>query len=283
MRDLAFFEPVTQHPVSWREGEVPSPVFYYDLTSLSVSFLTPLEKIRRLLPSDRLHPLRVTPTKGVTTIVGYEYRDSDIGPYNELLLGFPVSIDWRAPMVLGLRRAETQSAAAYVWHLPVTTEIARDLGIEVAGYPKFLASIEFESSGGWIHCRAEEEGRRILSLSVRRPRVKKVGRRWPVDVLTFREGQVLRSPLVVNIRELGSSMRPANAHLELGDHPVSDELRELDPGRVVSIQYSPNSQAILGGPMEGWPATPGFAETSSREQEEMETSSREQEEILTTG
>jgi hypothetical protein len=190
-----------------------------------------------------------------------------------LLIGFPVSIDWPAPMVLGLRRAETQSGAAYVWQLPVTTEIARDLGVEVAGYPKILADIEFESSGKWIHCRAEEEGRRILSLSVRQPRLRKKGRRWPVDVLTLRGGQVLRSPLVVNIKELGTSRRPANAHRELGHHPISDELRELDLGRVVSIQYSPNSQAILGGPLDGWPATPGFALASSRERDE----------ILTTG
>jgi hypothetical protein len=73
---------------------------------------------------------------------------------------------------------------AYIWHLPVTTEIARDLGIEVADYPKFLADIEFTSKNGWLSWHLSEGGRDILTLGVRKLDTKPRGhsRVYPITL-----------------------------------------------------------------------------------------------------
>jgi hypothetical protein len=267
MRDTEFFEPVEQVLVYWRGKEYPFPVFYYDLTSVMAYFLTPVEKVVSLLPSDRLFPMRIIPGKAVTSIIFYEYRDSDIGPYNEMLIGFPVTIDRPAPMGLGMRTAELRGASAYIWHLPVTTEIARDMGIDVAGYPKILSNITFETDDGWLRCRTEANGQHVLTLSVRRPRTKRVERRWPLDAITVKDQQVLRVPAVMNLRNLGGSWRAGNAKLETGDHPIGREVAELDLGRVLAMRYSPDSQIILSRPIEGWPATKPLARPSYPEEE----------------
>ncbi len=255
MRDMAFFDPVEQVPVLWRGQEYPVPTFYYDLTSVMVHFLTPAAKLNALLPSDRLHPMRIVPGKAVTSISFYEYRDSDIGPYNEMLLGFPVTIDHPAPMGIGLRIAERSGVAAYVWQLPVTTEIARDMGIDVGGYPKILADISFQSDAGWLRCHARADGQDIVALSIRRPRTKLVNRRWPVDAITVRDRQVQRIPAIVNLRRLGGSWMPSHARLDIGTHPIGNELSELGLGRVLAIRYAPDSQIILSRPIEGWPSS----------------------------
>ena len=52
----------------------------------------------------------------------------------------------------------------YVLYLPVTTEIARDTGLETANYPEFLADIFFDSGSQWNSCKVDAEGKNILSL-----------------------------------------------------------------------------------------------------------------------
>lgn len=254
MRDTKFFEPVEQVAVEWRGEPYPLPAFYYDLTSVMVHFLTPVKKIQALLPSDRLYPMRMMPGKAVTTIIFYEYRDSDIGPYNEMLIGFPVTIDGPAPMGLGLRTAGLKGATSFIWHLPVTTEIARDMGIDVAGYPKILADITFDAGGRWLTCRTEAAGQHVLTLSVRRPRTKLVERRWPVEAVTVRDRWVQRTPAVVNLRNLGSTWRAGSVRLETGDHPIGREVADLGLGRPIALAYAPDSQLILTRPIEGWRA-----------------------------
>jgi hypothetical protein len=220
-----------------------------------VYFLTPLERVLSLLPSDRLFPMRMVPGKAVTSIIFYEYRDSDIGPYNEMLIGFPVTIDRPAPMGFGMLTAERRGASAYIWHLPVTTEVARDLGIDVAGYPKILSDITVDADNGWLRCRTEAAGQHVLTLSVRRPRTKLVERRWPLDAITVKDQQLQRIPAVMNLRSFGGSLRAGNAKLETGEHPIGREVAALDLGRVLAIRYAPDSQIILSRPIEGWPAS----------------------------
>jgi len=271
MRDTSFFEPVQQIRTTTAGYECPSPVFYYDMMSVSAMFATPLDRVRSLLPSERLHPLTIAPRKAVTAIGFIEYRDSDIGPYNELTIGFPVTIDRRAPMLIGMLRGMKTGSASYVWHLPVTTEIARDLGIAVAGYPKILADITIDDDDEWIHCRAAAAGQEILNLSIRKPKTKRVNRRWPSDILTTRERFVQRTPAVSNVRHMGASMKADDAQLETGDHPIGAEVDSLELGRVLGTGYLPDSQLILAAPIDGWVASrtidrPAYPQSEPRTQ-----------------
>lgn len=251
--------------------ECPSPMFYYDAMGVSAMFATPLDRVRSLLPSERLHPLTIAPQKAVTAIGFYEYRDSDIGPYNELVIGFPVTIDRRAPMLIGMLRSMKTGSASYAWQVSVTTEIARDLGIAVAGFPKILADITIDDGDEWIHCGAAAAGQEILNLSIRKPETKRVNRRWTSDVLTTRERFVQRTPTVSNVRHMGGSRKADDARLETGGHPIGAEVSGLDLGRVLGTGYLPDCQLILAAPIDGWVASrtidrPAYPQSEPRTQ-----------------
>ena len=138
------------------------PVFYYDVTAVMVAFLTPLVKVKELLPSARMKPLRATPWHAVTVISCFEYRDCDAGPYNEVAISFPFTLDHPAPILTGLLHHIAAGPMAYVYKLPVTTEIARQFGVDFYNFPKFLANIDFKRDDVWIHCRFSEGGRDIF-------------------------------------------------------------------------------------------------------------------------
>jgi len=248
MRDLEFFAGVPQHPVTLAGYEFPSPTFYYDYSQASVVAVTPLERIKELLPSPRLYPLRLTPRSGVTVIVAYEYRDSDIGPYNEVAVGFPVTVDRNAPVVTELRRFQVQGGSVFIWQLPVTTAIARDLGVEVAGYPKFLADIVFTRDKETTTCTLSENRQPILSLRGKNTKTAR-GKLTKYKLYTCKDGIPLCANLHINPLEYSQARGRNLATLDLGTgHRVCTELREMTLSRrPVLYQYMPSYEAILFG------------------------------------
>ena len=196
------------------------------------------------LPSERLKPYRVTPWQGIVSFTAYEYRESDIGPYNEVSIGIPVTIDEETPIFSGILRKMPETLLSYSHHLPVTTEIAREVGYEFAGYPKFIAEIEFTEEDDWINCELRTESQHILTLSGRHL-MGKVYPRFRVHPITYRNGYILRSELVMSEREMGSSNRAEDVKIELGEHPIAEEIKGLKLGRMLGYRYCPYAQGIL--------------------------------------
>jgi hypothetical protein len=253
MVDTSFFDGVTQFPISHPKYSLCHPVFYNEMSALQAVFITPLARVRGWLPSSQLHPIRVTPWHTLTGITAFEYRQTDIGPYNEVAIAFPVSIGKRAPVLLGLLGQLSHGLTTYVWHLPVTTAIARDLGIEVANYPKFLATIEFRRDRGWMHCRLAADGQEILQLSGREL-TGKPGGHTRLSAINVRDDRLLRCEMNANHRRHAVSRRAADVRLQLGDHPIAADLRSLRIGRLLQYEFLPSSQAILTGVIESYPA-----------------------------
>lgn len=244
MNKAEFFQQIEHLTATWGNRTIQLPAFYYDVATLSAQFLAPLETVRQILPSKRMQLLRVTPWHCVVNISTFEYRTSDLGPYNEVSIGIPVMLDEPSPLFVGTLRKLPEALKVFIVHLPVTTEIARDAGVDLAGYPKFLADITFEQTDQWVTCDLREAGQHILTL---RGQVKalKVAPRSRIQPITTREGYLLRSDFVVSEREQVVGQGAAGVQFELGDHPIAQELKALKLGKIIGYQYAPQHQAIL--------------------------------------
>ena len=244
MRASDFFEGIPQVRAHWGDATVPVPTFYQDTRVLSAMFLAPLQQVRNLLPSRRLHPLRPTPWHGLVHIAGYEYRVCDLGPYNEVGISIPVSLDRPAPVFTGLLLPPPAEPDVHILHLPVTTEIACTLGVEFAAYPKFVADIAFSEQGDWVGCRVSEGEQEILTLRVRKGQPKPFPRSR-AHAINARDGRLLRAMVVYAERETAISRRRGDANIRLGDHRISQELLDLHLGAMVQCEYTPSMQSIL--------------------------------------
>lgn len=219
---------------------------------MSVSILVPQESLRSILPSKRLKPYRITPSQGVLTITAYEYRESDIDPYNEVSISVPVTMDVNTPLFTGSLRKLPKVPLVYIHRLPVTTEIAREVGADFAGYPKFIADIEYTENERWLTCELKAGDHHILTLTgrklalVKRPRTR-------VKPLTHRRGYLLRSEFVLSETEIGYSKGGGDVKLELGDHDIALELENLGLGKTLGYQYCPHIKGILTPVFESYP------------------------------
>lgn len=252
MRNSPFFDGVSQADLTAGGQPVKVPVFYYDGTATTAIFPARLSRLRNALPDPRMVPARLAPGVGVVGITCFEYRDTDLGPYNELAISiilsephFRSNPPGRA-LLSALRRRQFD---AWVQHLPVTTEISRAAGVEYYNYPKFLASIDFSEEPGRRSCRLSDGSEHILTLS---------GRTWP----TLRPGKLQffshlwmdRQPQSSEFKIKATGMRerlsPSSAKLTLGgSHPIARELTAMLLSlRPVYYHYLSRFEGILYGP-----------------------------------
>ncbi|UCF10810.1 MAG: acetoacetate decarboxylase family protein [Candidatus Bipolaricaulota bacterium] len=253
MDPSTFFREIEHVQFPWRDRSIPIPAFYRDAGYFGAAFLTPLAAIRERLPSTRLHPVRIAPGTGLTTVTVIEYRDCDIGPYDEISIGFPVTIDRETSLLSRILPLRAPQMMSYILHLPVTTEFARDAGVEFYGFPKFVARIVIERDDGRWTGRLGEGGREILDLTVNEPPLHEAPQ-MRSHLLSQREGRLLRCESMHSACQIGSAKGKRGVELKLGDHPVADELRALRLGRAAYRFVVPKLEIILTPAIEGFDA-----------------------------
>ncbi len=227
------------------------PVFYYDGTAIQAVFAARLGALRRLMPDPRFAPARLAPGLGAVVITCFEYRDTDIGPYNELAISVVLNEPWFLPnlpgraLVSSLRRRQLH---AWIQHLPVTTEIARAYGAEM-NYPKFVAGIDFEQTATDRVCHLSEGEEHILTLSGKRIATPR-SEQFQLFCHTWMDRQPQSAEFKINAIEMGVSLSPAAATLQLGGrHPIARELADLIAWRrPIQYQYTARFEGILYGP-----------------------------------
>jgi hypothetical protein len=223
------------------------PYFYYDTTSLTALFLASTSRIGELLPHPDMKPVELVPGRCLVAFAAFEYRKTDVDPYNEVSISFLISFRRRQiPGVTAARMMLSRSISSYVWQLPVTTEHARAGGVDLFGYPKFLADINFVREENWITCTLVEDDQEILSLRGQRLSTRP-GK--PVRYITYavEEGNPLMAEVLINPLEYAESYMPGTVELKLGkEHPVGDVLGQIGLSRrAIVYQYSPVNESIL--------------------------------------
>ena len=243
----SFFDPWVRWQMERNGTSHLLPVFYYDTTSVSAVFTAQSARIKELLPHPAMQPLEWSPGRGLVVITGFEYRRCDLAPYNEVSIAFLVAFGNRPlPGISAARALLSRTIPVYIWQLPVTTEEARVGGIDLAGYPKFLAQIDFARDDDWITCTLAEGGQEILQLRGRRLQTD-VGRQLRYVTYTMVQGSPLIVDVLVNPIAYAETLAGGAAELTLGTgHAVSETLGQLGLGqRNVVYQYSPVNEAVL--------------------------------------
>jgi acetoacetate decarboxylase len=216
---------------------VSLPVEVRDAIVLTAVFVVSAPAVRRLIPTPALHVAEILPGRTLCILAAVEYRDNDLGQYNEVAVNFPVTAAGPAPtplfgFVAALRR---RTLGVYVHWLPVTTSFSRDAGRDIWGFPKTVEAIAFHTEGDRRVCTLAADGAHVLTLSVRYG-----GRRrlpdMPQDSYAWRDGTLFRTPSVMG--GTGVGMRLGGAQLMLGAHPRAEELGALGLPRRALVSTS---------------------------------------------
>jgi hypothetical protein len=213
--------------------EVRLPVVVRDAVSGAATYLVSAAAARRLLPGPELEVVELLPGRAILTIACIDYRDNDLGDYNEVSLAFFVRrrdesgrLPWLGAAVDLLRNR----LATWIWKLPVDQRFTCEAGRGIWGFPK-----RFEDRAGRRSCRLVMDGKHVLTVTMARGGA----RRLPdVGMVTYSwiDG-VLHATRFVSGAD-GVGIRLGGAELVLGDHPLAAELRALGLPRRALMSVS---------------------------------------------
>lgn len=207
---------------------VTMPVEVRDASSGAVTYLVNAAAARRLLPAD-LDVVEPFPNQALFSIAMIDYRDNDLGDYNEVSLAFFVRRKGESPS-LGVPYLGSvvdffrNSLATWIWKLPVDQTFTCEAGAGIWGFPKTVEQIDFEDAGGRRTCRLVMGGRHVLTLSVPRGGTRTLPE-TRMTTYTHLDGVLHRTAFTAASTGVGFSL--GGADLILGSHPIADALRSL--------------------------------------------------------
>jgi Acetoacetate decarboxylase (ADC) len=213
----------------------PLPIRYFDAQLLIGTYLVDYGRAAALLKNTGVIAVPQGIGQALVAFGCFQYRKTDIGPYNEVGLAILAS----AP--------KSPVPALYVVHLPVDTALANRAGHEIWGYNKFVASIDVADSGNNFSMAIRDPDNATIArfngartASVTMP---------PNDIVTFSifDGQLMRTVIqMMTPSQLGAG---SGFSLKIGGsaHPMADTLRTLglDGLSPVLVQYADPFQSLL--------------------------------------
>lgn len=246
----AFFEGIAQEPITFHGFSGKAPMFFRDVRMMGGVFTCDLAAARALMPTPLHHPLAILPGRGVAAIHCLEYADTDIGPYNEVSLSIAVAHGGRpwsswARLLGAEMRGRYQ---AFVVDLPVTTEAAVHGGIDILGFPKWLARIDFAEEGERRICTVREGDDVVLRIAGEKAPTRDATKEISLESYPRKDGSTLHAKMRVRLGAWASSMLSRKMTVELGDGPRVAPYRSLGLGRQIGSLYAPRCEAILFRP-----------------------------------
>jgi len=204
---------------------VTLPCIVRDAGSGNAIFLAPAPAVQALIPGDAFEVVEAAPGQTQVILAVIDYRDNDLGDYNEVGIIFSVRP----------RHASGDESGTFIYKLPVNQSFTCEAGCGIWGFPKTVDTIDYDYGDDAITCRLEMAGQHVLTLTIPRGEGSGEGsgegggdsEPMQTQTYTYIDGIAHETPFSTGGR--GMSLNPGGqgVTLELGDHPLADELRGL--------------------------------------------------------
>lgn len=213
-------------PMTLSTGETVTLPLSTEATMLGAVFAVPRQQVTALLP-DGLQPMRVTAGgKGAVTFLSIEYHrigNGELDPYNEFAIILPAIHE--PTTTIPYLSALTRGTSGYMWYLPVTTEPAKALGVDIWGFPKVVADIAHMDDDTRRRTTVTVDGERFITFETTRPPAMET--QDDGYIYTVKDGKLLRVLNEVDAK-VGAWPFTDEVSVAFGEHHRAEPLRKLD-------------------------------------------------------
>ncbi|MEM7413528.1 MAG: acetoacetate decarboxylase family protein [Myxococcota bacterium] len=205
--------PAAEYTIQGQTVRIPCVV--RDASSGTALYMVDAAAAQKLVPS-AFEVVEAAPGQTQATVVIVDYRDNDLGDYDEVGIVFFVRPAGQPDAEMG----------SYIYKLPVNQGFTCEAGVEIWGFPKTVEEIDFNYAETSATCRLSMGGRHVLTLTVPRG-----GDGTTDDTAATGYTMIEGIPHKNEFTRGGSGEQTIpggeGVVLELGTHPLSDELRSL--------------------------------------------------------
>lgn len=188
--------------------------YYGYRTCVGAYFEMPTADARKLLPK-HLEPLEVIHTRSVLAITAFEFTDSMVGAYNEIVLAVVV------PPKVEPGRA-LPKAGFYPFMVGTSTQAAREHAIERWHLPHYMkdVDIEFTQGDGAMTVNVRDDGNPVLDLVVTQFEAKPQRNLYAC----FTTSETDRFKVNIFMEAPHSEHEEERGELTLHEHPMTEDL-----------------------------------------------------------
>ena len=205
---------------------VTLPCIVREAASGAATYLVDASAARRLLPGPELDVVELLPGRALLSLACIDYRDNDLGDYDEISIALFVrerSAPRGVPVVGAALDFLRGRLATFILRLPVNQSFTCEAGCGIWGFPKRVNQIEI-THGARMLCTWHADGQRVFTFSLPRGGRAKLPER-ELATYSYLDGALHRTRFVSGAEGVG--FRLGGAELDLGTHPIAQELRGL--------------------------------------------------------
>jgi hypothetical protein len=223
------------------------PVVVRHASAGSATYLVPAAAARALLPGPELSVAEVLPGRALLSLAIIDYKDNDLGDYNEVSVALfvrPRSQGAGIPYLGSMIEMIRGRLGTYIVHLPVNQSFTCEAGSTIWGFPKTVQEIDFDYRGDRASCTLVYDGQHALTLSLPRGGRKQLPEK-PMTGYTYIQGVAHTNEFVSGAEGFG--VRRGGAELSLGSGLIADQLRSLGlPKRAIMTTWMEKMFASFG-------------------------------------
>jgi hypothetical protein len=226
---------------------VEFPVEVRHASAGSATYLVASDAARRLLPMPEIEVAEVLPGRALCSLAIIDYKDNDLGDYNEVSVALFVRPRGQSagfPYLGTMLEMVRNRLGTYIVHLPVNQGFTCEAGSTIWGFPKTVQEIEIDYRSDRAACRLVYDGQHALTLALPRggsralPASRMVG-------YTAIEGVAHTNEFTSGAEGFGVKL--GGAELTLGEGVIAEQLRSLGlPKRAIMTTWMEKMYASFG-------------------------------------
>lgn len=230
--------------------EIPLPVVVKKARNAFATYIVDAKAAQAWIAESGFTVAEVWPGKAVMQVVGVEYFENDLGDYHEAGISFYVNDPGkksRIPLIGGLIDIIRGRAASYLHLLPVNQDFTMHAGRFIWGYPKWNTDVAITEENNQLVTRFNDQGKHVFTLRAELGGKTAVNGQKQLSA-SARQGTAYKTVGIAN--GTGGKFGLGGAPLELGAHPIADELRKLGlPKKPIFSGTIANLHMAVGAPV----------------------------------
>lgn len=204
------------------------PVQVRDARAAIAAFVVP-SAVADELVGDAFEVVDFLPGRTLFMLGCIDYRDNDLGDYNEVAMNFFVrrrGAPGGLPYLGAWRDMGSGALPTFSWKMPVDQSFTRDAGALLWGFPKTVERIDFDDSrDGRFRARLEMDGAMVFEIDA--PRGGRRAQPATTSVAySYIDGVPHQTRFTQQVSDLGIRLG-GSVEIAIGAHPIADRLRAL--------------------------------------------------------
>ena len=150
--------------------KIEFPVRVRESRMLMNAFLVDAGIARQMLAGTGIQVVDLWPGKAILQLIGVDYRENDLGDYNEGAINFVVTAPGEPkpfPILGAVAGVARGTLSNFVYRMPVDQEFTTHAGRFIWGFPKWVTRIDIDFDQERAHCSVIDEGELVYSIQAK--------------------------------------------------------------------------------------------------------------------